>query len=85
MRTTLRLDDDLFKELKQHAEAQGLTLSEAVNRFLRERLSMRKRPRAPFRQRVLDLGPATFDVAKANAIAAGLEDSELLRKLGDRS
>ena len=85
MRTTLRLDDDLFNELKRHAEAQDLTLSEAVNRLLRERLSMRKRPRAPFRQKLRDLGPATFDVAKANAIAAGLEDSEILRKLKGRS
>jgi hypothetical protein len=85
MRTTLRLDDDLLVELKRQADEQGLTLSEAVNRALRERFSTRKRSRQPFRQKTRDLGQPSFDVTKANAVAAELEDGEILRKLGRRS
>jgi antitoxin component of RelBE/YafQ-DinJ toxin-antitoxin module len=84
MRTTLRLDDDLLIELRRQADEQGLTLSEAVNRALRERIPTRKRARQPFRQTTRDLGRPSFDVTKANAVAAGLEDSEILRKLGGR-
>jgi hypothetical protein len=85
MRTTLRLDDDLLIELRRQADEQGLTLSEAVNRALRERLSTRKRARQPFRQKTHDLGRPSFDVTKANAVAAELEDSEILRRSGRRS
>jgi len=81
MRTTLRLDDDLLIELKKRANEGGLTLSEVVNLALREGLAVRRRARRPFRQRTRDLGRPSFDVTKANAVAAALEDEALLRKL----
>lgn len=52
-----------------------------MNLALRESLATRKRPRRPFRQRTRDLGRPSFEVTKANAVAAGLEDEELVRKL----
>jgi antitoxin component of RelBE/YafQ-DinJ toxin-antitoxin module len=81
MRTTLRLDDDLFRELKKRASREGLTLSELVNLALRQSLGAEKRPRRVFRQKTRDLGRPSFDVTKANAAAAALEDEALLRKL----
>jgi len=81
MRTTLRLDDDLLIELKKRANERGLTLSEVVNLALRESLAVRRRARRPFRQRTRNLGRPSFDVTKANAVAAALEDEALLRKL----
>ena len=85
MRTTLRIDDDLFRELKKRASREGLTLSELVNLALRQSLSTQKRPRRVFRQRTRDLGRPSFDVAKANAVAAALEDEATLRKLAGSS
>ena len=81
MRTTLRIDDDLFRELKKRASRQGLTLSELVNLALRQSLRTEERPRRAFRQKTRDLGRPTFEVTKANAVAAELEDQSILRKL----
>jgi antitoxin component of RelBE/YafQ-DinJ toxin-antitoxin module len=85
MRTTLRLDDDLLLELKKRAGEEGLTLSEAVNLALRRGLASPKRPRRVFRQKTHDLGRPSFDVTKANAVAAALEDETILRKLARSS
>jgi len=81
VRTTLRLDDDLVRELKERARHEGLTLSELVNRALRHGLETPKSPRRVFRQKTRDLGRPSFDITKANAVAAALEDEALLRKL----
>jgi hypothetical protein len=81
MRTTLRLDDDLLIELRDRASREGLTLSELVNLALRRSLTSPKRPRRLFRQKTRDLGRPSFDVTKANAMAAALEDEEILRRL----
>ena len=85
MRTTLRIDDDLFRELKKRATSEGLTLSELVNLALRQSLSTEKRPRRVFRQKTRDLGRPSFDITKANAVAAELEDQDILRKLAGSS
>jgi antitoxin component of RelBE/YafQ-DinJ toxin-antitoxin module len=85
MRTTLRIDDDLFRELRKRASSEGLTLSELVNLALRQSLSTEKRPRRVFRQKTRDLGRPSFDITKANAVAAELEDQDILRKLAGSS
>ena len=85
MRTTLRIDDDLFRELKKRASSEGLTLSELVNLALRQSLTTEKRPRRVFRQKTRDLGRPSFDITKANAVAAQLEDQAILRKLAGSS
>jgi antitoxin component of RelBE/YafQ-DinJ toxin-antitoxin module len=85
MRTTLRIDDDLFRELKKRASNGGLTLSELVNLALRQSLVSEKRPRRVFHQKTRDLGRPAFDVTKANAVAAELEDEAILRKLAGSS
>ena len=85
VRTTLRLDDDLLIELKDRASREGLTLSELVNLALRRSLTSAKRTRRVFRQKTRDLGRPSFDVTKANAVAAALEDEAILRKLARSS
>ncbi len=85
VRTTLRIDDDLFRELKKRASREGLTLSELVNHALRQSLGTEKRPRRAFRQKTRDLGRPSFDVTKANAVAAELEDQDIVRKLAGSS
>ena len=82
MRTTLRIDDDLLRELKSRAADEGLSLSEVVNLVLRRSVAAPQRPRRPFKQKTRDLGRPAFDVTKANAVVADLEDEEILRKVG---
>ena len=48
MRTTLVIDDALFKEAKQAAAKAGCTLSEFVNRAIGAALAERARPRTSF-------------------------------------
>jgi hypothetical protein len=50
MRTTVTIDDDLLREAKQRAAAEGRTLSDLVSEGLRERLAQGEAPRRrPFR------------------------------------
>ncbi|MEX1164566.1 MAG: CopG family transcriptional regulator [Nitriliruptor sp.] len=46
MRTTLKLDDDVAAEVERLRRHEGLGLSEAVNRLIREGLSRPKRTQA---------------------------------------
>lgn len=61
MRTTLTLDDDVAAKLKDICRRTGESFKAAVNRALRDALSIRKsqRPAEPFRvrARALDLRP----------------------------
>ena len=84
MRTTLRIDDDLLRELKTRAANEGLSLSDMVNLVLRQSVATPPRPRRPFKQKTRNLGRPAFDVTKANAVDADLEDEAILRKI-DRS
>ena len=82
MRTTLRIDDDLLRELKSRAADEGLSLSDLVNIVLRQSVTEPRRRRRAFKQKTRNLGRPAFDITKANAIAADLEDEAILRKVG---
>jgi hypothetical protein len=88
MRTTLRIDDDLLRQLKAQALREDVPLTEVVNRMIRRgmevgRVGQTKAKRA-FRQRTFSMGTPRFDVNKAMAFAASLEDEEILNKLAQR-
>jgi len=51
MRTTVRLDEKLLKEVKRHAAESGMTLTAVIEESLRERLA-RKSRRGSTRARV---------------------------------
>jgi hypothetical protein len=85
VRTTLRLDDDLLVQPTKRASEEGLTLSEVVNLALRKSLTGPKRASRRFRQRTCDLGRPSFDITKANAVAAALEDEAIRRELARSS
>lgn len=87
MRTTLRIDDDLLRELKRRAQAQRTTLTVLVNRLLRRGLQNKDdgRPtRRRYRERTASLGRPALDLNKALALAATLEDEEILEKKARR-
>jgi hypothetical protein len=84
MRTTLTVEDHLFKELKQVAHETNRSLKDVVNHALREGLRSvrRERPPRPFRTRTYSMGrPTGFNLDKALHLAATMEEEEQTRKM----
>lgn len=85
MRTTLRIDDDLLRELKQRAADAKVSLAQLVNDVLRRGLAAPDpEPVERFEQPTFAMGPARVDLTKALSIADTLEDEEVSRKLNER-
>lgn len=84
MRSTVRIDDDLMIALKARAHAESVSLTRVLNRTLRAGLD-RPRPDGsrtrPFVQKTAAMGRPKVDLGKALALAARLEDEEVVRKL----
>ena len=89
MRTTLTIDDDLMRELKQAALRKSLPFKQIVNQVLRlglQGLDPQKRPE-PYKCPTFPMGdPASrgFDLDKALGLSVTLEDEEIARKLALR-
>ena len=71
MRTTVRLDDDVYAAIEQLRRESALGISEAVNLLIRRGLTV-QRPRRPFVQRTRALG-LRIDVSN---VAEALETLE---------
>jgi transcription termination factor Rho len=84
MRTTTRIDDDVFEELKGLAQEEDAPLTRVLNRTLRAGLDVSRAPtrrRRRHREKTFPMGRPLIDLRKALAQAAELEDEETLRKL----
>lgn len=84
MRTTVRLDNELAEQLQARARKDKVSMTRALNRALREGLRASSQPksrRKRYREHPLPMGPAKVDLTKALALAAALEDEEIVRKL----
>jgi len=87
MRTTIRLDDDTLQRLKAQAHEENVSLTRLVNRTLRAGLQSRgarKRKLPLYREQVRSMGTPRLTLDKALAVAAALEDEEVLRELALR-
>lgn len=86
MRTTLRIDDDLVRTLKDLAHKEDVTFGQMLNRVLRAGLTHAKsnNKRRRFRQETCELGEPAMSLDKALALAAAIEDSETAGKLSLR-
>lgn len=83
MRTTLTVDDDLLRQLKQQAVKSRVPLRRLINSTLRKGLAAppRARPRKPYSCPTFSLGQPRLNLDKALALAASLEDAEVLREI----
>lgn len=82
MRTTIRLDEDLFERLKLEARRENVSLTSLINRTIRAGLNGgRRKRRPPYKEAPCNLGTPRFRVDKALEFAAALEDEDTLRKL----
>jgi hypothetical protein len=80
MRTTVTLDPDVARLLEEAQHRSKRPFKQVLNDAVRAGL---KRPPArvpPFKQRVFSLGKPKVDLTKAGALAAELEDQEILAK-----
>jgi hypothetical protein len=84
MKITVRIDDDLLRDLKEQAHREGTSLGRLVNRLLR--LGMAASSKAdkaarPYREKTHAMGEPKVNLDKALALAAALEDDEVIQKL----
>ena len=87
MRTTLTIDDDLMRELKQKAIEADLPFKEIVNKALRAGLREidTPKPTKPYKCKSFSLGyPPRADLDHALDLAERLEAEEIARKLSLR-
>ena len=83
MRTTTTLDPDVEHLLHQTMRERGISFKEALNDAVRSGLTLSARKRARgFVQKTYSLGAERhFRWDKALAVAAAMEDEELIRKV----
>jgi predicted DNA-binding ribbon-helix-helix protein len=87
MRTTVRVDDELLERLKAQARRENVSLTRLLNRALKAGLqagNVRSAKRARYRERVHSMGAPRLNLDKALAVAASLEDAEVVRELALR-
>lgn len=87
MRTTLTIDDDLIRELRQKANETGSSFKEIVNKVLRSGLKDLEKPKPskPYKCKTYSLGyPPKADLDRALDLAEHLESEEIYRKLSLR-
>jgi hypothetical protein len=85
MRTTVTLDADIERLLRDTMRQRGISFKQALNEAIRAGLARRSSSVRPFVQRAFPLGPEQyFRWDKALAVADAIEDEELSRKLALR-
>jgi len=83
VRTTIRIDDELLERLKEQARRENTSLTRLIERTLRAGMQTsrtRVQPRRRRREPSHAMGVPRIKLDKALAVAAALEDEELVRK-----
>jgi hypothetical protein len=78
MRTTVTLDPDVQRLLKDAEHRSGRPFKQVLNDAVRNGLARTGAKTVPFKQPVFSLGRAKVDLTKATALAADLEDQDLI-------
>lgn len=76
MRTTVTLDQDVQRLLKEAAHRSGRPFKQVLNDAVRTGLQGPATSVVPFQQPVFSLGRAKVDLTKSGALAADLEDRD---------
>ena len=87
MRTTVRVDDELLERLKAQARKENVSLTRLLNRTLKAGLQAggaRPRKQPIYGERTYSMGTPRVALDKALALAAALEDEEIVRELALR-
>jgi hypothetical protein len=84
MRTTLRIDDDLLRELKNRALAEKVPVTKLVNQIIRQGIAGRRTKHVRYREQAFSLGVPLANLDKALSLAAADEEEQAMRKLAAR-
>lgn len=85
MRTTVALDPDLDRRLRELARQRQISFKAAVNAAIRSGLAMEVDRKTPYREVGRDLGVRPgVDLTRAHGLAASLEDAATIQKLALR-
>ena len=79
VRTTVTLDADTEKLLRQRMAERRISFKQALNDAIRAGLGTEEPE--PFRTKTYDMGPPKVDLTKALQLAGELEDLELVRRM----
>ena len=80
MRTTVTLDPDVASQLRNEVRRRGQPFKQVLNNAIRAGLKASRARPEPYRPLTFDMGVPRVDLTKALALAADLEDEELLRR-----
>lgn len=83
MRTTVRIDDELLQRLNEQARKENISLTRLLERTLRAGMQASHkpgRPRQRHRERPHAMGAPRITLDKALALAAALEDEEIVTR-----
>jgi hypothetical protein len=78
MRTTVTLDPDVESMLRKEVQKRGEPFKQVLNNAIRAGLRRPKRRGEAFEPLTFDMGKPRLDLTKAGALAAELEDEELI-------
>ena len=78
MRTTVTLDPDVEAILRKEVRRRGEPFKQVLNNAIRAGLRDTKRRDEAFEPLIFDMGEPRVDLTKAAALAAELEDDELI-------
>jgi hypothetical protein len=84
MRTTVRIDDELLQRLKEQARKESISLTRLLDQTLRAGMQASGkpgRPRRRHREQTHAMGVPRMKLDKALALAAALEDEEIVREM----
>lgn len=83
MRTTVTIDADVELMLKQAMRERDKPFKQVLNDAVRQGLRQAgTKSAAPFRQLTFSMGKPLVDLTNATALAAELDDQELIARLG---
>ena len=80
----MRVDDEILERLKAQAREEKVSLTRLLNRALKAGLQVsvaRRRAKPAYRERVHAMGVPRLALDKALALAAALEDEEIVREI----
>ncbi len=80
MRTTVTLDPDTEALVRRRMKERNVSFKQALNDAIRRGGLVESGIGTPFSTRTADLGVPTVNLDRALALAADLEDDELVRK-----
>ena len=85
MRTTVTLDPDVDRLLREVVRERDLSFKDAVNEAIRAGLTKERPRQKPFKQKTFPMGSAKyFNWEKTLQTATELEDEELISKMALR-